>query len=359
MSNLNSALERLQISQTQIATGKRVFKPSDDPATISKSVNIKALLRDSEQFKRNIDDGLGWLETSEAAVDDMTEIVTELKEIALAGASDNLGADQRAALARQVDALIHGLVDSSNTAYGNRYVFAGTNTLTRPYTQAFDVTGEAFTPSASGWTDLANPQLESGTVTVRGPGGVVYTEGVDYTVDYELGRIARIDGGAMGAGTACTIDYTAMTTVGVDLNVDGTDGDINREVAEGVREKVNIGGEELLSSSVDVFALMVRVKNALFRNDSEAVRLALDEVDGALGQVSTGLGALGAVSKGLGLAGARLDSETVNLTALVSSLEDADIAEVMVRLQAEQVAYQAALGAASSILNTSLVNFIR
>jgi flagellar hook-associated protein 3 FlgL len=358
IANMNSALGKLQISQTQIATGKRVFKPSDDPATIAKSVNIKALLRDSEQFKRNIEDGLGWLSTTEAAVDDMTEILTNLKEIAVKGAGDTLGADERAALGEQTEALIQRLLDSSNTAYGDRYVFAGTNTLTRPYSASSDVAGETFAVSGTDWTDLGNPRLESGTVLIRGPLGEVYTEGVDYTIDYDLGRIVKIDGGGMAEGVTYTAAYTADTTAAVQLNVAAADGAINREVAEGVREQVNIGGEELLSSSVDVFALMVRVKNALLRNDSDSVNLALDEIEGAADQVTSGLGRLGAMSEGLNLADARLDTEIVNLTALVSSLEDADVAEVAVSLQAEQVAYQAALAAAATILNTSLVNFI-
>lgn len=359
IANMNSALERLQISQTQIATGKRVFKPSDDPATIAKSVNIKALLRDNEQFKRNIEDGLGWLATTEAAVNDMTEILTSLKEIAVRGAGDTIGADERAALGEQVEALIQRLLDSSNTAYGDRYVFAGTNTLTRPYSASSDVAGETFAVSGTDWTDLGNPRLESGSVVIRGPLGEVYAEGVDYTIDYDLGRIMRIDGGGMAEGVTYTAAYTAGTTAGVGLNVAAADGAINREVAEGVREQVNIGGEELLSSSVDIFALMVRVKNALFRDDSGSVNLALDEVDDAADQVTSGLGRLGAMTEGLNLADARLDSETVNLTAMVSSLEDADVAEVTVKLQAEQVAYQAALAAAARILDVSLINFIQ
>jgi flagellar hook-associated protein 3 FlgL len=358
INNMNSALARLQLSQTQIATGKRVFKPSDDPAGISKSTNIKSLLADSEQFKRNIEDGLGWLEHSEAAVDDIAGIVTELKELALKGASDTIGAQERAALGEQVEMLIQHLVDSANTRYGQRYIFAGTYTLTKPYSESVVVSGEAFTLGATAWTELANPGLESASVVVRGPLGETYTEGVDYEVDYDSGRIRGLAGG-MTPGITYSMDYTTRTTARVVMNVPDTSGEVNREVAQGVRERVNLGGKEILSSSVDVFSLLVRVKNALFRNDGQSVNQSLDDIESALDQVSSGLGKLGATSKSLDLANARLESETVNLKALVSSIEDANLAEVMVKLQAEQFAYEAALGAASSILNTSLVNFLK
>jgi len=359
INNMNSALARLQLSQTQIATGKRVFKPSDDPASISRSINIRALLADTEQFKRNIEDGLGWLEHSEAAVDDMSDIVTELKEIAIKGASDTIDAQERTALGEQVEMLIQRLADSANTRYGQRYVFAGSYTLTKPYSKSPEVSGEAFAVGTTGWTELANPKLVSASVVVRGPLGEVRTEGVDYEVDYALGRIRRLAGGGMVAGASYSVDYSAETTARVVLNVPDTAGEVNREVAQGVRQPVNVGGEEILSSSVDAFSLLVRVKNALFRNDGGTVNQALDDIDAALDQVSAGLGKIGATSKSIDLASARLESEAVNLKGLISSLEDANLAEVAVKLQGEQYAYEAALAAASNILNTSLINFLK
>jgi flagellar hook-associated protein 3 FlgL len=71
------------------------------------------------------------------------------------------------------------------------------------------------------------------------------------------------------------------------------------------------------------------------------------------------MGKIGVLRQGFDLASARMDTQNVNLEALKSNLEDADLAEVVMRLQAEQVAYQAALSAASSVLDTSLINFLQ
>jgi len=43
----------------------------------------------------------------------------------------------------------------------------------------------------------------------------------------------------------------------------------------------------------------------------------------------------------------------------LSSIEDADVAEVMVQLQAQQVAYQAALAATAKAITPSLTDFLR
>jgi flagellin-like hook-associated protein FlgL len=194
---------------------------------------------------------------------------------------------------------------------------------------------------------------------VRGSSGTAYTEGVDYEIDYTTGRIRRLEGGAIPTGDACTVSYGSKGICAVNLEVPTTGGAIKREIAPGVWEQVNVGGEEVLTSNEDLFDLMVRMKNALFKNDGAGVNQAIDEVTAALDQVSSAIGKIGVVRQGFDLASARMATQNVNLEALKSNLEDADLAEVAVRLQAEQMAYQSALSAASTILNTSLINFLQ
>jgi flagellar hook-associated protein 3 FlgL len=358
LNNASSALERLQYAQTQIATGKRILRPSDDPLDVSKALRMKALLADNLQFQANIDDAIGWIENSEPEVNDMVAVLTELKEIATGGASDTKTASERATLAEQVEGLIERLVGLANTRYGQRYVFAGTHTLTLPYATTHTVGGESVDLPDFQWADLGNARVTSGSVVVSGPGGVVFVEGVDYEIDYQAGRIRRLATGTMGAGSF-TVSYDTETVAAVDLNVPDTSGEINREIAEGVHLPTNIGGEEILASGVDVFALLVDVKTALFRNDGGSVNQAMDEIDDAITQASSALGKIGVQRNAFDLAKARLESQMVNHQAVISQLEDADLAEVMVRFQAEQTAYQAALAAAANMMDLSLINFIQ
>jgi flagellar hook-associated protein 3 FlgL len=357
--NIQSSLERMQFAQTQVATGKRILKPSDDAVAVSKTLKVRNLLADNEQYQRNMDDGVGWVDSTEPALDAASGLLAELKEIALSGASDTNGADERRALAEQVEGLLEEMVQLANTQYDQRYVFAGTYTLTRPYSATRSISDEPVTLPDSGWTDLTNGKLEMGSVTVRGSSSQVYVEGTDYEIDYTAGRIRRLTTGEIPAGDACQISYGTQGVCRVDLNAPGTDGALRREVAPGVWEQVNIGGEEFLNSGVNAFDLMVRVKNALYKNDGAAVNQTLNDVDTAFDQVSAALGEVGHVRKSFDLAGARLDTQNVNLKAMMSGLEDADLAEVMVRFQAERAAYESALSAAGNIMNTSLINFLQ
>jgi flagellar hook-associated protein 3 FlgL len=358
LSNTNTAMERLQFAQTQLATGKRILKPSDDPLSLARSVRARAIRTDDQRFMRNIEDALSWLENTEPVVDDMVEALTQLKEIAVEGASDTKSAAERQALAAQVEDLLERMVGLADTRFAGKYVFAGTHTTTLPYVAERSVTAETVDLADPEFVELANAGVAQGSVTVTGMGGETYTEGVDYEVDYGLGLIRRLEGGSMVPGEAYSVSYATEGISSVNLAVPATDGDLVREIAPGVNEKINRGGEEIFASRVDIFGLLIGVRNELLRNNGAGVNETIDEIDAALDHVASVLSDMGMKQNTFQLAQSRLETEVANLEALISGYEDADMAEVIVRFQAEQTAYESALAAASQIMNTSLVNFI-
>lgn len=358
MRNISQSLTRLQICQTQMACGKKLLRPSDDPVGMAKSIRARAVLGDYLQFQRNIQDGLGWLENSEAAIDAISEAMIELKEIGVAGASDSKSAEQRLVLANQVEEIIKRVVNLLNTNYAGRYIFSGTHTATPPCLTASQVNGESFGFDGEGRAYLSNAQIKAGSVVVVGPGGEVYTEGIDYEIDYHHGVISRIESGSMDPSAEFTINYQTETISGVSLQVD-TSGKIHREIARGVYQEINIGAEDIAFSHINLFDVMVALKTALVRNDGSAVSQLIDDIDGALEQVTEQLGKVGSRQRILELANSRLDSEMVNFESLISSIEDADLAALAVKYNAERMAYETALAATARMLDLSLINFLR
>ncbi len=357
--NMSSTLDVLQVTQTQLATGKRVLKPSDDPVATAKALGLRTVLRDNSQFMKNIDDASGWMTVTEAAVDDMTALLTELKEAAVSGADDTKGESERAAIAEQVEHLLESLIDIANTRYDDRYVFAGTHTLTRPYSATHSIDAEGFVLVDDEWLDLDHSRLAPGSVVVSDGVGVTFTEDVDYEVDYATGRIRRIATGAMSTGVPYSVSYASENVIGVNLDAPDTTGLVRREIAQGVLEGINLGGEEVLNSGTDIFGLLMDVRDALYRNDGASVSASLDTIDAAVNQVNTALGKMGALQRSFELTRGRLETENTNLQALISRLEDADMAEVAMKLQNKQMAYEAALATAASIMNTSILNYLR
>jgi flagellar hook-associated protein 3 FlgL len=358
LSNTNRAMENLQFAQTQLATGKRILKPSDDPLGLSKAMKARAVLADDEQYVRNIEDALSWLENTEPAVDDMVTVLTELKEIAVEGANDTKSAEERLVLAAQVEDLIERLMGLGNTEFAGKYVFAGTYTTTPPYSSSSTITDEAVGFPDLEFVELEHAGMVEGSVQITGPIGETYTEGVDYEVDYATGAIRRLGGGTMGATDTYFVSYETEGITSVNLAVPDTDGDLVREIAPGLHEKINTGGEEIFASRLDIFGLLIEVKNHLLRDDGTGVNGKLDEIDAGVDHLASVLSDHGMTQNTFQLAQARLESEMVNMEALISHHEDADMAEVMVRFETEQMAYESALAAAAEIMNTTLINFI-
>jgi len=119
----------------KIASGKKIIKPSDDPFGMSKALTYKAQLADIEQYKRNIQTAISWQNATETALQAMTNLLIETKEIAISQGSDTATAETRAMLAVQVGELKKQALQIANTKLGNQYIFAGYLTDTQPFVE--------------------------------------------------------------------------------------------------------------------------------------------------------------------------------------------------------------------------------
>ncbi|NOU58032.1 flagellar hook-associated protein FlgL [Brevibacillus borstelensis] len=133
------------------------------------------------------------------------------------------------------------------------------------------------------------------------------------------------------------------------------------EVNKGIRLPVNVLGTEIFSfkgkDGNDIFGLLDSIVKDLEEGKPVNDRLAsIDEqIDNQLAVRAT----LGARMNRIELIKGRLESEEVNVTMLMSENEDADIAEVITQLKAQENVHRAALGAGSRIIQPSLVDFLR
>lgn len=133
LTNLNANLKRLQKLQNQMSTGHVVSRPSDDPVVGARVMNLDTIMKQHSQYERNMDDALGWLETTEQALGGLTDALQRARELAVYGANGSLSQTDRDALAKEVKELTGNVVQIANTSYAGRYIFAGTKTTTAPF----------------------------------------------------------------------------------------------------------------------------------------------------------------------------------------------------------------------------------
>jgi flagellar hook-associated protein 3 FlgL len=131
--NLTINIRNMEKSQMQLATGRRINKPSDDPTGIVDSLRFKTRIKENQQFQENVKDAVSWLETTESALNNLSKILNRVYELTTYGANGSLATEDRSALADEVGQLINEVESIANTAYGDRYVFGGSNTTEPPY----------------------------------------------------------------------------------------------------------------------------------------------------------------------------------------------------------------------------------
>lgn len=133
VNNLNLHLRRQEELHYQLASGKRLRVPSDDPAATSHSMRLHSDLTHTKQYRANIGVALSWLEATDSVLNEVGQALQRVKELAVYGANGVLPQDARDAIAREVDQILEHLVDLANSSHAGLYLFGGHRTTTPPY----------------------------------------------------------------------------------------------------------------------------------------------------------------------------------------------------------------------------------
>jgi flagellar hook-associated protein 3 FlgL len=119
----------------QIATGKKIIRPSDDPLSLVNAMQVKTAAAQLEQYSRNMESARPWLSMAESALSQTIDLIGQARELAVQMASSTQNADTRAMAATEVDGLISQAISLANSQVGGRYIFAGYSTGTAPFTR--------------------------------------------------------------------------------------------------------------------------------------------------------------------------------------------------------------------------------
>lgn len=90
--------DSLDHTQTKMATGSRIVRPMDDAAGLAISENLRADMRSTQQNIRNAQMGFFMLDTADGALNEISNIVIRMKELAVQAASDTNGDRERSYL---------------------------------------------------------------------------------------------------------------------------------------------------------------------------------------------------------------------------------------------------------------------
>jgi flagellar hook-associated protein 3 FlgL len=139
----------------------------------------------------------------------------------------------------------------------------------------------------------------------------------------------------------------------------GVSSAVERNIAPGQRIQVNVNGDAVFGpAGSDLFTTLSQISNAVATDPSQLTTLQAT-LGTQTGQVQTQLAQVGSQFLRVQNMQSQNTSNGLTMKQNLSSIEDADIAEVMVNLQAQQVAYQAALEATAKAIQPSLTDFLK
>lgn len=96
--NQDRSLERL-------SSGSRINRAGDDAAGLAISEKLKASIRSMKQASRNANDGISMIQVAEGSMNEVSNILTRLRELSIQAASDTIGDTERMFVNKEVQAL--------------------------------------------------------------------------------------------------------------------------------------------------------------------------------------------------------------------------------------------------------------
>jgi flagellar hook-associated protein 3 FlgL len=192
LDGLQTGLGRLSRIQEQLSTGKIINRPSDDPSGTTSAMRLRTARSDQQQYARNADDGLGWLNQIDTTLSSATIEVRRARELGLQGANTgSMNATSREALAVEVDKIREGLVGDANATYLGRPVFGGITAGD----QAYDTTGKFVGQAAPVAGGVSRTVADGVTIRVDSEGPSVFGADGDSVFDHLTALSAALRGG--------------------------------------------------------------------------------------------------------------------------------------------------------------------
>jgi len=127
---------RLLKTQNQLAVGKRIVNPADDPMGSAQLIGLSETAKTTAQFQRNILAVRTRLELQDGALGSIGDALQRVRELTVAGLNDTNGAGERIAIAAEIRQLADHVMGLTNRKDGNgQYMFAGFQVLSVPFSE--------------------------------------------------------------------------------------------------------------------------------------------------------------------------------------------------------------------------------
>ncbi|MDN3524891.1 flagellar hook-associated protein FlgL [Halomonas sabkhae] len=382
----------LDVSQ-QIASGRRVVNPSDDPQAASRAVGVDQSMAVTEQYTDSRVSARNTLSQSESVLNSVSDAVTSAKTLLVQASSDTLSDADRESVASELRGVYETLAGQANATDGNgRYLFGGYEDGSKPFVdngngnieyvgstevrqqridasrlmEVSDSGQEIFqsVPSGAGYVAEARTG-NNGDLTFKGP-ETLDADADNYGKRFEISFAE--DGGTMTYSVSADGDPVAgMQGVtyqsGEPLQFGGLSMELQGSPEDG--DGLSVGPADTMNT--DLFKTLEKaigvLENPAETSQEQSARrntlnTAMRELDNSLDNVLTVRASMGARLNELDVVDSVSDNRMLNHEQALSDLVDLDYAEAISEYSMRQVGMQASQKTFADLKGMSLFQYL-
>lgn len=332
--NLQIADSGMSKSLERLSSGFRINKASDDAAGLAVSSGMRADIASYKVASRNTSEAIALLQVAEGAYDQISNILTRLKELATQGASAN-ASENGGDISNEVTALKNEIDRIANaTEYAGQTVLRGYGTAVQAYGDTIDTAAERDAMGLTSVTTAGVTDNTTYTITATTAGVTTITNG---TTGATESQTSLVDGaktmsfasmgitlnlGALYVATAAALNAATMVfTVAGGNFVTGIKDDANH--------RINVGIDKVSVADLSLGAV------------TGTAAADLNTITTAIETLATSRAKIGASMNRLSYAAANLASSIENTQAAESVIRDVDMAAEMTTFTKNQILLQA------------------
>ena len=298
----NNLTNMSKINQ-QISTGKVINTVSDDPHKAIKIMNINNEIKYTEKYNYNIDESVGWMNTTDGALDNVGNLLGEIKETILKVGNGTYSQNEMKSLNEDMNEKITQLADTLNSTHGGKYLFGGSSVDDAPIT------------------------------VIENPDGTVKLE---FSKDKNGQTIPNTDDLKADISSGINIDYNI--SVGEILNIkDGNGNTVN-----------------LLDEINNLSTLMNDIANGDEQTAAKAKETLLNDTKGKIDTLfdhvvneRTSLGVRVSTAEKIKELN---DEDILNIQDVLSKTQDTDVVEKFIELKSAEMIYQASIQVGAKLI---------
>jgi len=398
LENILRSSQVLYKTQEQMSSLKKISKPSDDPTNINRIMGFKSGINRMSQYLSNINSVKVNLDTVDGILFSLTNEINSVQTTLGRYTNSALSGDYATILASDVDNIFDSIMKLANSKLNGKYVFGGDNVSQPPFEIVGDKVKYNGTDDQKIITVGENETLEASITgielfSVHRMEGVKYSNSPDQAL-YAAPTSDTISITVGGNTTDITIGYDStkgmtlqnvvdsINQSGAEVNARveqtadgyrlkmvsqylGSDGEITLEdkMPGGVFEKfglLNSGGDFVGIQNVPkggVLSTILSIKNKI-QSGNEDIAQEIEDLAIGRDNVIKAHALVGIYTKRMEERESFLIDQQIQQKTLTSSIEDVDLAELMMEYNQQMIAYQSALNVGAKIMGRTLLDYL-